>query len=133
MRQIIVLSLPPRWHALLMGKIWVSMLFLLLAITDLSTALMECQPRPYILNQLEIKSKLNRHSRRLRTYHEYYGATVGPDTQVSTCLMLHRCDRHSGCCANEYQECSPSLTSNVAVDITIRTRVSRQYEHPVQR
>lgn len=94
------------------------------------TPQMECQPRPHIVNQLEIKSKLNRQSSRLRTYHNYYNATVDQNSQISTCILLHRCGKHSGCCRNEHQECSPTPTSSqvVTIDVTVQMRVGNSNE-----
>ena len=90
-------------------------------------SIMECQPRQHIVPQSDIKTKLNRQSTRLRSTHGHYTALVDGDglSEPSTCLMLHRCHEHGGCCENEHQECTVSQSENVSVDITVQLRVSR--------
>lgn len=49
------------------------------------------------------------------------------ESEPSTCLVLHRCNKYGGCCQHEHQECTVSRSETVEVDVTVRLRVRHQH------
>ncbi|XP_067948992.1 uncharacterized protein [Watersipora subatra] len=83
--------------------------------------LTHCQPRPHIIEEREIRSRLIEQSSRMNTISGYYTVQVNQPglRQTTSCLLLHRCHKHSGCCTGREEECSVHTSESVNVDVTV--------------
>ena len=80
----------------------------------------ECQPRPHVVSEEELQSKLWSESTRIQTRTSSF-------TMDRNCVTLHRCSKHGGCCHGQ-TECSPKKTEVVSIDINIHVSTAMLHE-----
>lgn len=84
---------------------------------------MQCQPRPHIISEEEIKTRLARNSLRVTNSRGRFTTSVRnpnfAEHQSTSCLMLHRCHEHAGCCSQPGQKCQAHREEDVVIDVTV--------------